>query len=232
MQATHPIPSLFPVYLPFTSQHFLLGKVQTILEQACFEFGQQSLPALLQKNRWDCPESAELNQWTTEFQKRKEMFHKKRAVEKPLETLFRSVSNIRHAAVHRVRVSAKGIEQFMFDAESLATLLEHSTSVTLLAELRRNTQVAIEELERNKYVLRTKLEETVKSIAIQRAQLDDLEKAAISNMLKEDSDYQQLAAANLLQARAPEEAVIPSAVASEEEISSDIESTGNTDDKE
>lgn len=63
----HRIPSLFSVYLPFRTQHRLLVKVQTILEQACFEFGQCSMPDVLQTHRWECPESCELNLWAAEF---------------------------------------------------------------------------------------------------------------------------------------------------------------------
>ncbi|QSS59377.1 hypothetical protein I7I51_08812 [Histoplasma capsulatum] len=122
------IPSLFPIYLPLRSQHLLLAKVQTILEQTCFEFGQHVMPDVLQKNHWDCPESAELNVWATELLQRQDVFaDKKGDVGKPLEKLFRSVADIRHTAVHRIRVSARGIEQFLLDAETLAMLLGDMT---------------------------------------------------------------------------------------------------------
>ena len=224
------MPLLFPAYFPLPCQRSLLEKIQTILEQACFNFGRQSLPNVLAKNHWDCPESAELNLWIAEFRKRKEIFHKSKDLGKPLERVFRSAADIRHAAVHRVRVSAKGIELFMLDAESLATLLQQPASLTLLVDLRRNTQTAIEELERNKHVLRSKLEETMKSIATQRAQLDLLEQTALSDMLREDDDYQQLAAMNLLQAISPKKAAL-SATTTEEEAKSEAEGTENAGDE-
>jgi hypothetical protein len=223
------IPSLFPVYLPFATQHFLLAKVQTILERACFDFGQQTIPDIMQKNGWDCPESAELNLWASELLKRQEVFHKRKDMGQPLENLFRSIADIRHAAVHRVRVSARGLEQFMLDAESLATLLDHSSSLTILTKFRRDMQMAIEELERNKHVLSSKLDETRKSIAAQREELDRLEKAAVSEMIREDGDYQQFAGKKLLQGITPEEVTDLSAAPTERGTDSDIEDTESAD---
>lgn len=222
---SHTASSLFPVYLPLPVQHLLLAKVQTILERACFEFGEQSMPGVLQKNQWDCPEAGELNMWVAEFQKRENVFQKRKDVGKPLIDLFRSVADIRHAAVHRIRVSGKGIEQFLLDAESLATLLEHHESLKVLPKLRQDTKIAIEELEHNKHVLSSKFEQTMKDIAAQRLELDRLEKAAISDLSKEDGDYQQLAGMNLMRAIGPEEAVILSAANTEQGTSSEAEDT-------
>ncbi|KAB5516962.1 hypothetical protein GE09DRAFT_1159085 [Coniochaeta sp. 2T2.1] len=114
-------PTLFPVYLPLRTQHHLLTKVQTLLERACFDFGQQHMQSVLQRYQWDCPEAAELNLWAAEFLNSQKQFAKRGDVGKPLGELFHSVSDIRHTAVHRIRVSAKGIERFILDAESLAT---------------------------------------------------------------------------------------------------------------
>lgn len=181
----------------------------------------------MRKNRWDCPESAELNLWATEFLKGRKVFDKRKDVGQSLESLFRSVADIRHAAVHRIRVSARGLEQFMVDTESLATLLDHSSSLTILSKLRRDTQMAIEELERNKHILSSKLEETRKSIASQREELDRLEKLAISEMIREDSDYQQFAGKNLLEGITPEEATVLSVATTEKGTDSDAESADN-----
>lgn len=192
------VPSLFPVYLPLRTQHRVLVKVQTILEQACFDFGQQNMPDVLEKHGWDCAESAELNLWAAEFLECRSQFEDREgATGKPLEKLFRSVADIRHSAVHRIRVSARGLEQFILDAESLATLLGDEVCLGSLRRLRRDTQLATEELERNKHVLTSQLEESLKKIAAQRAELDRLEKAAIAEVLREDGEYQLYAGTNL-----------------------------------
>ncbi len=89
----HCIPSLFPVYLPFRTQHRLLVKVQAILEQACFDFGQRKMPDVLRKHQWDCPESCELNLWAAEFLTRQSAFSEKvPSIGKSFADLFRSVA--------------------------------------------------------------------------------------------------------------------------------------------
>jgi hypothetical protein len=156
------------------------------------------MPDILQNLQWDCPESAELNLWTAEFlQQQDEFWEKAKDVGKPLRKLFQSVADIRHTAVHRIRVSAKGVEQFILDAEALAMLLDNQESLKSLTQLRRETQLAIEELERTKHVLHSKLEENLRKIAAQRAELDEMEKAAISEMLEEDDQYQLFAGMKL-----------------------------------
>lgn len=155
------------------------------------------MQSVLQKHQWECPEAAELNLWAAEFLASQNTFAKRRDVGMPLHKLFRSVADIRHTAVHRIRVSAKGIEQFLLDAESLATLLDDTASLRSLTKLRRDTQLAIEELERNKHILQSKLEDKLRRIAAERAELDQREEAAIREMLEEDRQYQVYAGTDL-----------------------------------
>jgi hypothetical protein len=178
--------SLFPVYLPF---------------QSCFNFGQRELLDVMQNHNWDCPESAELNTWAAEFQKRPEIFATRKGdTSKPLSVLFSSIAAIRHTAVHRLGISAKTVEEFIIDAESLADLLGSEAQLKSLIKLRQDTQKMIEELERNKNLLSSKLTDTLETIAAQRAELDRLEEAAIAEMIKEDSQYQAFAGIKLDQA--------------------------------
>lgn len=191
------------------------------------------MPDVVKKHQWDCPESAELNLWATEFLQRQSAFAGRESdVGKPLEKLFRSVADIRHSAVHRIRVSAKGIEQFIVDAESLATLLGDPECVKSLTKLRRDTQLAIEELERNKHILSSKLAETLKRIAAQRTELYRLEEAAITEMVKEDGEYQVFAGMNLEQAIVSSEATALTAAVTENETSSDMDDTFSVEDYE
>jgi hypothetical protein len=158
------------------------------------------MPDVLQTHRWDCPESCELNLWAAEFLGRQSAFSEKgHSIGKPFADLFRSVAAIRHTAVHRIRLRARGIEQFLLDAESLLMLLKNEDSLKVITKLRRDTQSAIGELERNKHVLISKLEDTLKRIATQRAELDRLEEVAVAEMVKEDGEYQAFTGTNLEQ---------------------------------
>jgi hypothetical protein len=127
--------------------------------------------------------------------------------------------------VHRIRVTARGIEQFILDAESLITLLGDTVHQSSLTKLRRDTQLAIEKLERNKHILTLKLEEALKRIAAQRADLDCLEEAAINEMVKEDGEYQAFTDTNLEHAIVSSEETALNAVATENETGSDMDDT-------
>lgn len=127
------------------------------------------------------------------------VFEKGHSIGKPFADLFRSVAAIRHTAVHRIRLRARGIEQFLLDAESLVMLLKNEDSQKVITKFRRDTQSAIEELERNKHVLISRLEDTLRRIAMQRAELDRLEEVAVAEMVKEDGEYQAFTGTNLEQ---------------------------------
>ncbi|KAH8817458.1 hypothetical protein F5884DRAFT_853873 [Xylogone sp. PMI_703] len=192
------VASLFPVYFPLRTQNYILMKVQTILENACFDFAQRVMPDILKKQNWDCPESSELNIWAAEFLGRKKEFASKLDnTGRPLEKLFYSISEIRHTAVHRTRVSARQVEQFILDAESLATLLGDDLRLRTFIKLRQDVQAAIEELEYNKHHLGSRLAETLNKLDMQRAGLDRMEEEAIADVKKEDNEHLVLTGINL-----------------------------------
>jgi hypothetical protein len=197
------VPSFFPVKLPFETQHELLCHLQRSLEHARYDFGMRTMPETLYNRQWDCAESVELNRWTEEFLKRDDLFANVESSGKPISSILRSVANIRHTAVHRLRVSAKAIEQFLFDAEALGSLLGNEDLAASIGKLRRETKAAIEELERNKNFLRSRLHEKLQSIADQRAQLQLEEELAITEMIREDKEYQMLAGKTLGEIIAP-----------------------------
>ncbi|KAI0976311.1 hypothetical protein F4678DRAFT_416629 [Xylaria arbuscula] len=221
LRHTNTAPSLFPVYLPIRTQHRILTKVQSILEDACFEFGQRKIPEVLKMNLWDFSEAAELNLWVKELLKRQsELFHKAVDTGKPLDKLLSSVADIRHTAVHRICISARGLEQFLLNAESFVVLLGDTTHLKPLTNIRRNIQQTIEELERNKHLLTSRLQETLKRIAAKRAELDRMEEIALADMMREDGEYQEFAGKSLEEAAVSSEAQAPISAAKDEESSS------------
>ncbi|KIM95471.1 hypothetical protein OIDMADRAFT_67125, partial [Oidiodendron maius Zn] len=191
-----------PIYLPFRTQHGLLVHLQKLLEGICYDFGKREIPDLLQHRGWDCVESVELNRWTDEFLKRQRKFPASKHDKKPLEQLFRSIANIRHAAVHRIPVSAKGIEKFLLDAEALATLLGDAKNTEKIAKLRRETQAT---------------------------ELKRLESIAIAEMEREDREYQILAGKSVDDAIAPSEASFSTAIEEEKETVNRADETDDMD---
>lgn len=211
------IPSLFPTYLPFPIQHKLLVYLQNLLERACYDFGVHAMSSTLRDRQWSCAESVELNRWTEEFFKRKYILANAGHTGVSLDEVLRSVANIRHTAVHRLRVSAKAIQQFLLDAETLATLLKNHLYTEKIGKLRRDTQTIIEELEQNKHFLRSRLDETLQRIASQRAELEIMEAMAVAKMKKEDDEYQTLADRSFEEAIEPSEASFSTAFETEQD---------------
>ena len=147
------------LYLPYQTQHRLLVKVQGILENACYEFRSRTIKQVMERERWGCPQAVELNTWVRILYSNQDRFQQAdlEGLGKPFAELLDSLSHLRHTAVHRLRVSANGLEQFLVDAETLVQLLQDDNCAKRLTELRRDTQLTIGELKRNKDLLESKL---------------------------------------------------------------------------
>ena len=204
-------------------------RLQDLLESACYDFGKRAMPGILRQRNWDCAESVELNRWVDQFAKSRMAFPGAESVRKPLGELFKSIANIRHAAVHRIRVNSKGIEQFLLDAEALAILLGETSHAGKIGKLRRETQATVEELHRNKHFLRTRLGDTLRAIMVQREELKRLEDEAIAEMVREDRDYQMLAGRSIGEALASSEASFSTAVDTPKEFVNGVDDIDDID---
>lgn len=214
-----PVPSLYPVYLPFLSGHRILVMVQGMLEEACYAFAKPTLPKSLEGDDWGCPESFELTVWTKLFRNQRDRSDPDKVAElgKPLDDVLSTVAQIRHTAVHRIRVTAARIEQYLKEAQWMANLMGADMCSLKLSSFRREATMAIEEFKRNKDVLETRHKQKLKSIAAKRAELDRLERAAIDEMQKNNEEYQAIVGSNLEMAILPPTTVLHSAIASESE---------------
>ena len=200
-------------------------KVQAILENACYVFGHKVMGDILQKEGWDCPESVELNIWARIFLCNEDKFDADKPDElgKPFPKFLDSIAQLRHTAVHRVRVSVNRVQQFMMEAESLANILHNNICARMLSRLRWEAQQVIDELGRNKNLLESILKEKLQEIDARRRELDSLEGKAVEEMLREDKEYQTLASANLEQAISVPETIQHSVSTSEHETSSEVD---------
>jgi hypothetical protein len=209
-------------------------KVQGLLERACYSFGEKKMEDVLQKEGWDCAEHVELNQWPRIFRCNMDKLSADILLElgKPVAVILESVTQLRHTAVHRVRITVTRVEQFLIDSELLARLLEDDTCVRSLSRLRRETLVTIDEIKRNKDLLESNLTDKMKGIAVQRAELDNLERVAVDDMLREDKEYQTFAGGNLVQAIFSPDTIQPSATGTEPEVVSDEYNDADSDEQE
>jgi hypothetical protein len=218
-------PSFYPVYLPFNIQHQLLVKVQSILESTCYAFALKKLAGVLQRERWDCAEAVELNRWPSVFRTHQNEINlgESESPVKSLPDLLSSMVQLRHTAVHRMRLTANRVLQFIADAEALADLLQEENFSAHLSTIRRQTQGTIEELERHKDLLGAKLEEIKRQTAAKIAEMKRQELEAVNNTMKEDRDYTLFAGKSLAQALNAPTTVVHSPVDTEDESCSDTD---------
>jgi DNA primase large subunit len=166
--------------------------IQKHLEVACFEFAQRAMPSVLQKNGWDYAECVELNIWSQLFLLNSDMIKGKvsKKAGKSVNELFESMARLRHATVHRHRMSMATVIEFLLDAESFSEVLKDEICTKTITRLRREAQKVKEELERHKTLLEFQLTKKLAMIASQRADLDRQESTAVANMIDEDNQFQ------------------------------------------
>ncbi|KAL8921012.1 MAG: hypothetical protein Q9208_005903 [Pyrenodesmia sp. 3 TL-2023] len=183
------VPRLHPVYLPFKTQHKILVLVQSLLEECCLEFGNTWVPDLMEAQKWKEAESIELTQWTKRFSKHAKSLPlsaiKKVPGKSIAEVLF-GTSILRHSAVHRLPTSAAGILNILSAAITFAEALRDSKRAEKVAEIKTRLEASVEEIVQHQNLLERKLTAQFEDIARRRAELDQLERSSIEEMLAID----------------------------------------------
>lgn len=182
-------PSLFPSYLSYTAQHKLLNAVQKVLEDCCYDWVAKWIPSLLEERHWTCSEAIELDRWATIVPQRFDTFDFDATAlgsREALSEVFRATHPLRHAAVHRLRTSVKGIERMLKHALNLATALQDTQCKNKLQDILEDFRAAMQAMEISKNDLENALDEELRDIQEQRAALDEKEKEARLGMLRED----------------------------------------------
>ncbi|KAL8726082.1 MAG: hypothetical protein Q9181_006187 [Wetmoreana brouardii] len=186
------VPSLYPAYILFEVQHKLLNTVQSLLEQCCYNWAKQWLPTLLEDHKWTCAEAIELTKWVHVLSHGKlgKLPAHATALESKTELrpILKATHELRHAAVHRLPTSAKGIEKMLRNALSLATALHDTSTGFKIEQLVLDFQGCLKNMELHKNHLENELDEELRDIQRQRAALEQREKDAKAAMVQQDHD--------------------------------------------
>lgn len=185
----HPVPILHPVYLPFKTQHKILVPVQSLLEECCFDFGNAWVPDLMKAREWYDAESIELTQWTQRVSKRTKSLPPsaiKSIAGKSNAAVLLGTSKLRHSAVHRLRTSASGILQLLNGAIIFAEALNDLKRAEKIADIKQQLEASVEEIVQHQNLLERKLTDQLEDIARRKAELAELEKSSIEEMLTTD----------------------------------------------
>ncbi|KAI1209798.1 uncharacterized protein F4807DRAFT_90313 [Annulohypoxylon truncatum] len=184
------LPSLYPTYIPYKTQHLILNETQRILEESCFEFVQKWLPTVLSGKEWDCASSMELTKWTRLLAKKadkipREAFNSGGA---PLTEVLFATNKLRHSAVHRISTSARGIQDLVKSAVTLASTLGDQRRASQLEEMCYELDSKIKAMELNKNALENSVIAGIDDIQRLRDELDRKEKEMIVNMVRSDQE--------------------------------------------
>ncbi|KAJ8610785.1 hypothetical protein MRB53_038336 [Persea americana] len=181
---------MFPVYLDFECQHALLTSVQQILEESLFQFGTRAIQNTVKDKGWDCAQCVELNDWTKLIRKNKGLLpeSKVKGLAKPLRSVLDSVAQIRHTAVHRQRVTTSRIMTFLEDAESLVELVQDSSRLQQITEIRQDAFRATERLVQSKKRTEERLMQIHNDSAAEEMALRRREHLLVHKTMKEHDD--------------------------------------------
>ncbi|GKT44873.1 uncharacterized protein ColSpa_05054 [Colletotrichum spaethianum] len=191
----HPIvPSLYPSYLTYSTQHAILTNAQKALEECCFDFASRWFPDAIQQKGWDCASAVELTKWSSIFNKQMSRLpsHAIAPLSAPVTEVLFSTHELRHTAVHRLPTPARGISQMLKAALKLAETLQDHTCAVQLDELASQVDKKIKTMEMTKNILEDRAITQLEAIRRQREELDKQEKGLIEEMMKEDCDHKML----------------------------------------
>ncbi|KAF5021768.1 hypothetical protein F66182_6218 [Fusarium sp. NRRL 66182] len=170
------------VFLPLPTQVLILSRVQTILEQACFQFAKENMPDVLSMNHWTCPEAGELDVWVKQFRRKEnELARLSRSSLKDcsLSDLFHSARMIRNIAVHRNSIEVDYLKSLVDDAVNFCAILGTNDALKKLKTIQVCTESQIAELEVFKCDLDEGLDSTLADLAAQQAKLKALRQETI-----------------------------------------------------
>ncbi|KAH8696296.1 hypothetical protein BGW36DRAFT_397879 [Talaromyces proteolyticus] len=186
--------SLYPMYFPYQAQHAILSRVQSVLEDCCFEFTRIWKPSILEEQGWDCAAAVELTKWTKLFVKKSEKFpeHAFKLSGTSLNKILFATNKLRHTAVHRLPTTSRGVEALVKSAMILAETLQDPLRTAQLEDLQLEIDSKIKAMELNKNVLEDTLGQELQKIQQQREELDMLEKALAARIIREDRENKVL----------------------------------------
>ena len=185
-------PSLFPSYLSYISQHKLLNTVQRVLEDCCYDWVSKWMPSLLEERKWTCSEAVELGRWSTAIPTRFDTFSSDATSlgsGEALLAVFLATHPLRHAAVHRLRTSVRGLERMLENALKMVTALKDTRREGKLHDILEKFRSTVRAMEVNKIELEISLDKELGSIQQQRIALDNKERGARLGMFQQDREH-------------------------------------------
>ena len=191
--------SLPPEQFSCDAQHIILEELQRILEESLFRFGKRMINRTIEGKGWQCAKCVELNDWVKLLRRHVKLLSRERIekLDRPLGTLLNSMVHIRHASVHRQKMTSAQIMAFVFDSESFLRLLDDQGAIGKVSTLRDQLSAYLRELSAQNDAIRTKLLEITSSSQAKRVQIDLEEHLAVKFILDEAEERGRRSMANI-----------------------------------
>ncbi|KXH67660.1 hypothetical protein CSAL01_03583 [Colletotrichum salicis] len=165
---------------------------QKLLEDCCFDFASEWFPDALREQGWECSSAVELTKWVNIFEAAIVNLSPQVISATNIGQVLASTHKLRHTAVHRLPVTARGVNQLLRAGKTLAETLRDFTRASQLGDLIREVDENIKTMELTKNVLENRAAAQLEEIRRQREALDRQEEESIENMLREDREHKAL----------------------------------------
>ncbi|KAL1616896.1 hypothetical protein SLS54_008100 [Diplodia seriata] len=189
-----PALTLYQSYVPYKAQHPILTTAQRVLEECCFDFAKMWLSDVLASRDWDCSEAVELTEWLTILNRRcgKIPAYAFAVQMSSMHEILSSTRRLRHTAIHRMPMTARGICQLVQCGAKLSEALRDPLRTAQLEAIAQTLGSLTRDMELHKNFLENSLDINLKTIRQQREELDQREAAVIAMTKKEDAEKKKL----------------------------------------
>ncbi|OJJ43168.1 hypothetical protein ASPZODRAFT_1230696 [Penicilliopsis zonata CBS 506.65] len=181
--------------LAYGAQHAILTVAQTLLEEACFAFAKKWMPNFLENHKWDCAAAIELSYWTNNILGHWVHVLPRTAFNSTGQTnlaaVFRATNELRHTAVHRVRVPAYHIGNLLQDAIKMLDALKDDSRKALLEDLHAELESKSEAMACQRMLVEESTQEELAEIRQQRAEMDRREQEILEKSDQQDVENRQ-----------------------------------------
>ena len=150
------------------------------------------MPSLLAERKWTCSEAVELTRWSTAIPSRFDTLSFD-AISlgsgEALRAVFSATHPLRHAAVHRLHTSVRGVERMLENALNMVTALKDTPRKCKLHDILEDFRSTMRAMEANKNELEISLDKELSSIQQQRIALDKKQREAKLWMFQQDREH-------------------------------------------
>lgn len=164
------------------------------------DFGNAWVPDLMIAQHWEEVESIELTRWVKKFSKHAKDLSstatREIAGRSLMQVLF-ATSSIRHSAVHRLPTSAVGILNMINAASAFTEALNDTTRAAQIERIKEKLTESLEDIIQHQTLLEHKLSDQLKDLARRKAEIVELEKLAVEDMVNSDKIYRITASSDV-----------------------------------